>query len=70
MRITLVIASLGAGGAERTMSLIANHWAQQGRNITLLTLSSKDSDFYTLDSRVQRVALGLTGISCNFLVAA
>jgi glycosyltransferase involved in cell wall biosynthesis len=49
---------------------MANHWAQHGRDITLVTLTSKDADFYTLDSRVQRVALGLTGSSCNFLVAA
>ena len=69
MRITLIISTLGAGGAERTMSLMANYWVQHGRNVTLVTLASTEADFYALDSRVQRVGLGLMGNSLNFIVA-
>ncbi len=37
MRLTLVIASLGRGGAERTASVLANAWAEQGIHVTLIT---------------------------------
>ena len=59
MKIALVIASLGSGGAERVMSLLANHWAERGDDVTLITLQTSASDAYTLDGRVTRVALGL-----------
>jgi GalNAc-alpha-(1->4)-GalNAc-alpha-(1->3)-diNAcBac-PP-undecaprenol alpha-1,4-N-acetyl-D-galactosaminyltransferase len=64
-RITLVIASLQAGGAERVLSTLANHWAQQGRKITVITLAPVDTDFYAVDPGVQRVGLGLVGTSSH-----
>jgi GalNAc-alpha-(1->4)-GalNAc-alpha-(1->3)-diNAcBac-PP-undecaprenol alpha-1,4-N-acetyl-D-galactosaminyltransferase len=59
MRITLIIASLGAGGSERAMQLVANHWAAAGHDVSLVTLSTTDPDFYSLHPRIKRVALGL-----------
>ena len=59
MRLTMIIATLGAGGAERVMSLLANHWAQKGWELTLLTLERADSDFFSLDNRINRVGLDL-----------
>src|SRR5688572_18228911 len=56
-RITCVISSLGSGGAERVMSTLSSYWAQQRREITLITLSSAATDFFALDPRVHRVAL-------------
>lgn len=63
MRIMLVISSLGTGGAERVLSEMANYWVAQGHSITLVTLDSTQSDFYSLSPRIQRFALGLKGDS-------
>jgi len=59
MKITLVIFGLSSGGAERVMAIMANYWAERGKDITLITLRSKESDFYPLDQRIKRVALDL-----------
>lgn len=67
MRITLVSASMSAGGAERVMSILANAWASQEHKVTLVTLTSVADDFYSISPFVTRVGLGLvkesTGIS-------
>ena len=59
MRITLVIFSLQNGGAERVMSILANFWASRGEDISLITIDSKENDFYKLDLRITRIALDL-----------
>jgi glycosyltransferase involved in cell wall biosynthesis len=59
MKLVIVIDSLVCGGAERVAVNLANHWATQGRQITVVTLAHQDLDFYRLDPAVQRVALGL-----------
>jgi glycosyltransferase involved in cell wall biosynthesis len=58
-RITLVIPTLTSGGAERVLTTMADHWAGQGRAVTVLTLAAQnDSPFYPLAPGVQRVGLG------------
>lgn len=69
MRITLVIASLQAGGAERVLSILASHWAGQGRQVTLITLASVDEDFYPLHPEVVRRGLDFMGISSHIVAA-
>lgn len=69
MRITLVIASLQAGGAERVLSVLASHWAGEGRQVTLITLASVDEDFYPLHPDVVRRGLGFMGISPHLVAA-
>lgn len=59
MRLTFVISSLGAGGAERVMSQMANYWIANGWTITLITFAKTDSDFYNLDKRIIRIPLDL-----------
>jgi glycosyltransferase involved in cell wall biosynthesis len=48
MRLTLVIASLGRGGAERTASVLASAWAERGFNVTIITLERDDVPAYPL----------------------
>lgn len=69
MRVTLVISSLGAGGAERVMSVMANHWAEHGREVTLITLAPNREDFYPLHRSIHRIGLELTGASSNIATA-
>lgn len=55
----LVCSSLGAGGAERVISTLANAWAAEGIEVTLTTFGTLEDDFYPLDHRVERVGLDL-----------
>ena len=59
MRIALIIYSLGPGGAERVASTLVNHWAISGDDVTVITVESREKDFYSLDPRAQRIAMGL-----------
>ena len=69
MRITLVISSLGPGGAERVISNMANHWAKKCWSVTLITLAGPDADFYLLERGVSRISLRVTGKSTGFFEA-
>lgn len=53
MKIALVISSLGAGGAERVIITLANHWAACGWSVTLMTFEPPGSrPYYDVDRRV------------------
>lgn len=69
MRITLVIDSLGAGGAQRVMTSMARVWAEEGRKVTLITLDPAESDFFELHPAIERIALGVSGESKNSAAA-
>ena len=69
MKLTLVISSLGGGGAERVMALLANEWVHRDNEVTLITLASDRSDKYPLNSAVHRIALDLAGNSAHVLAA-
>lgn len=59
MKITLVIASLSGGGAERVASEMANYWAERGLEISLLTMcGSHLSSHFDLHPKVIRHDLG------------
>ena len=59
MRITIVIAGLGGGGAERVAVNLANAWAGSGHAATLLTISQKSRpSAYGIDARVARRDVG------------
>lgn len=53
MRITFVIYSLSAGGAERIMSIMSNYWAEKDWNVTIITISGQNQrPFFELHSSV------------------
>lgn len=69
-RLTLVISSLQAGGAERVMTNMANYWAAHGREVTLLSMDAADAKpFYPLDPAVRLIGLGLLRPSTNIAAA-
>ena len=57
MRLTLVISSLGRGGAERIISVLAGAWAKQGVEVMLVTFDDKEAPAYAIDPRVALCAL-------------
>lgn len=52
MRITFLLASLGSGGAERVVSLLANKMAERGNQVEIVCLKFNDV-YYQTDSRVK-----------------
>lgn len=53
MKVTIVVSTLTAGGAERAAVNMANHWAARGWRPTILTTSQRGRPIaYALDSRV------------------
>ena len=64
MRLTLVVSSLGPGGAERVVATLASAWARRGHTVTLLTLDDGAvPPFYRLDSAIRHVPLAVTAVS-------
>ncbi len=55
--VAFVISDLGSGGAQRVLSQMANHWANSGLNVAVLTFPSKANDFYKLHPAIRRVTV-------------
>jgi GalNAc-alpha-(1->4)-GalNAc-alpha-(1->3)-diNAcBac-PP-undecaprenol alpha-1,4-N-acetyl-D-galactosaminyltransferase len=68
LRITFVNYGLHCGGAERTISLLANAWSEIGHQVTVVTLSS-DLPFFRLRADIRHVALGLQSNSKSVVAA-
>ena len=58
MKIAFIISSLGSGGAERVLSLMANYWAHKNYSIIVITLDNS-APFYLLEDRVKLEPLSL-----------
>ncbi len=70
MKVTLVIYGLSGGGAERVMSILANYWACQEWDVSLIMLvDPTKASFYQLDPRIKLKSLGLAGDSASRLIA-
>jgi glycosyltransferase involved in cell wall biosynthesis len=66
-RLTLVISSVGMGGAERVLSLLANRWADQGRSVALLTFDDgSEPPFFELRPSIDLQPLALSGRSAHW----
>ena len=63
LKVLFLINSLACGGAERVVATLANFWVGQGWQVTIVSLETRDEDFYSLDVRVERVAMNLAGPS-------
>lgn len=60
-RILFVIAGLGAGGAEKVIALIANHWVAKGWQVDILAFDDPQGLVYhQFDGRVRIHRLGLS----------
>ena len=55
-RISFFIGSMHGGGAERVISIIANHYCQMGWNVDIALLFDKDIG-YDLDARINIIDL-------------
>ena len=69
MKITLVTPSLFCGGAERVVVSLAEGFQLAGHQVTVITAAEKDTDFYQIPPGVDRLALGIMGVSKNPLNA-
>ena len=67
MKLLLFISSLEGGGAERVTANLARYWAEKGWQITVVTFTCADTDFFRLPSSVHRVELGLIGGKKNLI---
>jgi GalNAc-alpha-(1->4)-GalNAc-alpha-(1->3)-diNAcBac-PP-undecaprenol alpha-1,4-N-acetyl-D-galactosaminyltransferase len=64
LRLTLVVSSLGPGGAERVVATLANTWVRRGSAVTVLTLDDgARPPFYPLDPAIRHVPLAVTAVS-------
>ncbi|HQW58055.1 MAG TPA: M20/M25/M40 family metallo-hydrolase, partial [Gammaproteobacteria bacterium] len=60
MKITLVISALNTGGAERVITTLANAWAEQDENVSLITFQEPGyQSFYPLNPGVNLRNLNL-----------
>jgi len=69
MKITLVISTLSCGGAERVLVSLAKGFIDSRHDVTVVTLSNKDTDFYQLPPECSRLALGIMGESTGLFEA-
>ncbi|MBA3943473.1 MAG: glycosyltransferase family 4 protein [Herpetosiphonaceae bacterium] len=69
MHLTLVIAELGVGGAERVLTTLAHEWITQGHEVTVLTLDDGAvPPFFALDPCVRHRPLALARPSHHPLI--
>jgi len=62
LRVALVISSLGLGGAERSLCLLAGGLARRGHEVHVLSFAKPDAaPFFPLDAAVRLHGLDLTG---------
>ncbi len=66
MKVTLLISTLEAGGAERVVTQMANYWVAKGWEVSIITLTGRNiKPHYFLDERVNHIPLGLIQVSVN-----
>lgn len=56
-KVLFVISAMNGGGAERVISILANHYASQGDEVIILMVAG-DESAYPLDPRVRVLSIG------------
>jgi len=69
VKLLIFIHSLSTGGAERVTSNLANYWAEKGWDISIVTITGRELDFYQLHPAIRRVALPIDADSSNLFEA-
>ncbi len=70
MKLAFIISSLGSGGAERVLSLMANYWAQNNCSITVITLDSAAPFFFLEDGiKLEQLSLLKNSVSVFSAIA-
>ena len=67
--MSLVIPSLTPGGAENVLALLANAWAEEGREVSVVTLGAASASDRRLHPAITRIALDMVHVSANVLQA-
>lgn len=71
MRIAFVLAGLGAGGAERVVSLIAGYWAAKGHDVVVIAFDSPDDPVYHhFTANIRLIRLNLPAASGHWSAKA
>lgn len=69
LRLTFVIESLGGGGAQRVLSLLATELCDLGQQISVVTYADEGPGIVELDPRAERLSAHLGGPSRHALGA-
>lgn len=68
MKIAFLIPTLGAGGAERVVTLMANFWAEKGHSVVIFSMDDPaNPPFFTLNTKVQYHPLNLLKEEENYI---
>ena len=60
-RIAFVLPGLRAGGSERVVSILADYWAAQGRDVTVITFEEPARmPYFSIDPRVRLTSLSIS----------
>ncbi len=70
MKLLIFIYSLQCGGAERVTANLADYWTAKGWQVTVVTLTSSEPDYYRLHHSVRRIGLDLAQESKGWLDAS
>jgi len=63
-KVAFVISSLGCGGAEKVVTLMANYWAKKGWDVTVYTFDDGSiPPFFLLETRVRHIPINVAGNS-------
>ena len=68
MKLLFVTSTLGSGGAERVLSILANEFCKRGNKVEVIALTNKAKDYYALDKRIKYLHAGQE--CCSGLLSA